>query len=86
MSATLFVLLEWDLICWRWTDFWLIDSKMELLTDMLLTGITIDLWLSFEDLILNALPPPEESTAEAPSMTEMSSLSLFRSDLKVSEV
>jgi hypothetical protein len=61
------------------------DSKTVLLTDKLLAGVAKDLWLSFEERILNALPPPEESTAEAPSMTETSSLSLFRSALKVSE-
>jgi hypothetical protein len=51
------------------------DSKAELLTDRLLAGVANDLRLNFEERILNALPPPEESTAEAPSMTEMSSLS-----------
>lgn len=45
-------------------------------------GVAKDFNEIFDERTENALPPPDDSTADAESIYEISSLILFRSDLK----
>lgn len=52
------------------SDF--LDSNIELETEILVAGVSIDFYDSLLLLTLNALPPPADNTADAASMCEMS--------------
>lgn len=75
-------ILRADPYDWR-TDLgeeWLVDaisdlrdSKTEVVTDKLVTGVNNEALEILLERTLNALPPPKESTADAPSIIEISS-------------
>jgi hypothetical protein len=53
------------------SDF--LDSNTEVVTERLVTGVNKEALEILLERTLNALPPPKESTADAPSIIEMSS-------------